>query len=78
MFTSPTIKDVQESYIIANVYNFCPGRVVGACRPGTSAGGKYEPDLHPGAEERVMLFANWTDKTNVLIKYRPDELIKPE
>lgn len=36
--------------------------------------GKFEPDRLFGADERTFLFANWRDHTNVLIKFRPDEL----
>ena len=53
-----------EAFVLAKYYGLAP-----------LSEGKYEPDRRQGEELRSMILANWKDATNVLIQYRPDELV---
>lgn len=64
-----------EAYTIAVTYGFCPPRKVGPARLRIQNTGKFEPDADESAATRVLLVANWTDKTNMLIQYTPAELV---
>ena len=66
-----------ESYIIAISYGFSPTRQDAPTGNGTPHAGKTEPDLLPGADERTMNFANYSDNSNIGIRYEPDNLIPP-
>lgn len=52
-----------EAYDLAVEYGFSP-----------LPSGKFEPDKEWWKDERVMLLANWRDKTNILIKYDRTQL----
>lgn len=64
-----------EAYILANVYGFNPPRRVNPARNRTVNTGKFEPDRNDTAASRTMVLAHWIDKTNILIKYTPADLI---
>lgn len=64
-----------EAYILANVYGFNPPRRVNPGRTRTVNTGKFEPDHNEMAASRTMVLAHFFDKTNILIKYTPADLI---
>lgn len=70
-----SFKNDKEAFCLASTYNFVPRRYrpyVGTHNYDT---GMYEPDHFPNAETRYMILAHIADNTNVLIKYRPSELV---
>jgi len=68
-------KNDKEAFILANTYGLCPPRAVYPARSRRINTGKYEPDHNEAAATRCMTLAHWFDKTNILIQYKPDELI---
>jgi hypothetical protein len=73
-----TIQNDNEAYILAKQYNLSPPRKVYPERTRRLDHGKYEADGTPLAETRSMVLANWFDKTNIIIQYKPAELPTPE
>jgi len=66
----------QESaiaFILTNTYNLSPPRKVGPARLRLTDPGKYEPSHDSSAQSRHMVVAHWFDKTNILIRYSPEE-----
>jgi hypothetical protein len=68
-------KNDTEAFILANTYGFNPPRKTNPARLRIQNTGKYEPDKNEFAETRTITLASFIDKTNILIKYRPAELI---
>lgn len=79
------LKNMQEAFILARAYNILPPhRVSGSIpaevryredlHPRTTNRGKFEPDKTPDAEIRCMVLAHFSDRSNLLIKYRPADL----
>jgi hypothetical protein len=69
------IKNDIEAFCLANTYGFNPPRKTNPARLRIQNTGKYEPDHVPEASTRTMVLAHWIDKTNILIKYNPAELV---
>jgi hypothetical protein len=65
----------EQAFCLANTYGFCPPRKIGPARLRIQDTGKYEPDHFPTATTRTMVLASWVDKTNILVKYTPAELL---
>lgn len=65
----------REAYCLANTYGFNPPRKKNPARLRIQDTGKYEPDHTPAATTRCMVLASFIDKTNILIKYAPADLI---
>jgi hypothetical protein len=56
--------DVREAGILSNQQAWLPSDTM-----------LWEPDRHPTAETRTMVLADWKDASNILIKYKPAELV---
>jgi hypothetical protein len=65
----------KEAYCLANTYGFMPPMPVYPARIRNTNSGKFEPDHNIGAESRCMLLAHYAGASNVMIKYKPAELI---
>ena len=65
----------KDAYILANTYGFNPPKKIGPARLRIQNTGKYEPDATALAETRTILLASFVDATNILIRYKPAELI---
>lgn len=66
-----------EAHILAVSYAFNPGHAVYPARIRNTNSGKYEPDRNDTEHSRTIVLAHYADKTNILIKYTPCELITP-
>lgn len=64
-----------EAFCLANTYGFNPPKKTNPAKLRIANTGKYEPDHNPGATTRTIVLASFIDKTNILIKYTPTELI---
>jgi hypothetical protein len=65
----------KEAHCLANTYAFNPPRKTNPAYKREQYSGKYEPSPIVTAASRFMLLAGFHDKTNLLIKYTPAELI---
>lgn len=65
----------REAFILANTYGFLPPSLANKARERKQYTGKYEPDHNEGAASRCITLASYKDKSNLLIKYAPADLI---
>jgi len=65
----------KEAFKLANTYGLNPPRATNPRKIRSQNTGKYEPDHKPEAATRCIVLAHWIDKTNLLVKYSPEELL---
>jgi hypothetical protein len=70
-----TFQNDKEAYCLASTYNFVPRRYLPYVGTHNYDTGMYEPDHFPAAASRCMILAHIVDHTNILIKYKPAELV---
>lgn len=68
----------KEVQILASGYNLAPPRAVYPARRRAVDPGKYEPDRNEFQSSRVVALAHFGDRTNILIRYNPGDLVPPE
>jgi len=64
----------KAAFCIANTYGFLPPHSTGPKRKRLTDPGKYEHDHRIGEADRTFLFAHWSGKSSILVKFNPDEL----
>jgi len=64
----------RAAYCIANTYGFLPPHSAGPKRKRQTDSGKYEPDSRAGQADRTFVFAHWSGKSNILVKFVEDDL----
>jgi len=63
-----------QAYTMAITYGLLPPKKIHRKGSSQMDHGKYEPDRLLAAESRTMVLASFFDKTNILVRYTPEDL----